>query len=138
MSFAKILCALALAMTPGAPAVAQAQNSPRSNDSMAHSRTKSYSASYSGSILEMSIPAAGSTVQGPVDELILHFNPPARLDEVTVTGPEGAMPMMVTSVGEVQDYSLPLPALGAGAYSVAWRATAQGHAYQGSFAFTVR
>ena len=92
----------------------------------------------SGSILEMSIPAAGSTVKGPVNELMLHFNPPARLDEVSVTGPQGAMPMMITPVGEVQHYSLPLSELGAGAYAVSWRATAQGHEHQGSFTFNVK
>lgn len=91
-----------------------------------------------GSILEMSIPASGSTVKGPVNELMLHFNPAARLDEVTVTGPQGTMPMMITPVGEVQHYSLPLSGLGPGAYTVAWRATSQGREYQDSFGFTVR
>ena len=90
------------------------------------------------SILEMSIPAAGSTVKGPVNELMLHFNPPARLDQVTVTGPEGTMPMMITPVGEVQHYALPLSDLGPGAYTVNWRATAQGTQHRGSFGFTVR
>ena len=51
------------------------------------------------SILISSSPAAGSTVSGPVDELMLHFNPPARLIEVTVNGPQGLMPMMVTAAG---------------------------------------
>ena len=92
----------------------------------------------SGWILQMSVPAAGSTVNGPVNELVLHFSPPARLDEVSVAGPQGAMPMMITAVGEVQHYSLPLPGLGPGGYTVAWRSTAQGHEYQGSFKFTVR
>lgn len=92
----------------------------------------------SGSILEMSIPAAGSTVQPPVNELMLHFNPPARLEEVTVSGPQGTMPMMITPVGEVQHYSLPLSGLGPGPYTVAWRATAGGRTNQGSFGFTVR
>ena len=92
----------------------------------------------SGSILEMSIPAAGSTVKGPVDALMLHFNPPARLDEVTVTGPQGKMPMMITPVGEVQHYSLPLSDLEPGTYTVTWRAKAQGRDDHGSFGFTVR
>jgi methionine-rich copper-binding protein CopC len=91
-----------------------------------------------GSILAGSVPAAGSTVTGPVDELELHFNPPARLGEVTVTGPEGAMPMMVTAAGEVEHYSLPLSGRGAGRYTVDWRASARGVDYRGSFGFEVR
>lgn len=92
----------------------------------------------SQSILAWSTPAAGSTVSGPVNELVLHFSPPARLGEVTVTGPDGAMPMMVTAVGEVEHYSLPLPGLGPGRYAVEWRALAAGAEQQGSFGFTVR
>ena len=83
-------------------------------------------------------PAAGSTVKGPLNQLMLHFNRPARLEEVTISGPDGTMPMMVTPVGEVEHYALPLSGLGPGAYSVAWRATASGREQQGRFGFTVR
>ena len=89
-------------------------------------------------MLERSEPAAGSTVQGPLNELMLHFNRPARLGEVTITGPDGTMPMMIMPVGEVEQYALPLSGLGPGAYSVAWRATASGREQQGRFGFTVR
>lgn len=91
-----------------------------------------------GSILAWSRPAAGSTVSTPVNELVLHFTPPARLGEVTVTGPRGAMPMMVTAVGEVDHYSLPLSGVGPGRYTVDWRATARGVDHRGSFGFEVR
>jgi methionine-rich copper-binding protein CopC len=90
------------------------------------------------SILVSSSPAAGSTISGPVDKLKLRFNPSARLDEVAISGPDGLMPMMVHSVGEVADYSIPLPGLGPGSYTVNWRATAQAKAYQGSVPFTVK
>ena len=90
------------------------------------------------SILAGSTPAPGSTVRGPVEELRLRFNPPARLDEVTVTGSQGTMPMMVHAAGEVADYSLPIAGLEAGSYTVNWRASARGETYRGSFAFTVR
>ena len=89
------------------------------------------------SILSSSTPASGSTVKAPVDELMLHFDPPARLDEVTVTGSGGTMPMMVHAAGETDHYSLPVSGLGAGSYTVNWRATAQGTQYRGSFSFTV-
>lgn len=91
-----------------------------------------------GSILAWTKPAAGSTVSAPVNELVFHFSPPARLGEVTVTGPEGAMPMMVTAVGGVEHYSLPLSGLGPGRYTVEWKATARGVDYNGSFGFEVR
>ena len=95
-------------------------------------------ASSDQSILVASSPAAGSAVSGPVNELMLHFSPPARLHEVTVTGPDGTMPMMVTAVGEVEHYSLPLSGLEAGSYTVDWRASAAGRDHQGRFSFTVR
>lgn len=88
------------------------------------------------SILASSSPAAGSTVRAP-ESLALRFHPPARLDEVKVTGPGGTMPMMVHSVGEVADYDLPVPGLAPGAYSVEWQATAGGNKYNGRFSFTV-
>jgi len=90
------------------------------------------------SILARSNPATNTTVGEPVNQLELWFNPPARLGEVTVTGPDGMMPMMVTAVGDVGHYSLPLPGLGPGKYTVNWKAAAAGTQYQGSFAFTVR
>ena len=90
------------------------------------------------SILAWSRPASGSIVSDPVNELAFHFSPPARLSEITVTGPDGAMPMMVTAVGEVEDYSLPLSGLGPGRYTVAWQARARGVDYSGSFSFEVR
>jgi methionine-rich copper-binding protein CopC len=92
----------------------------------------------STSILASSSPAAGSTVRGPVEALKLHFDPPARLMELKVTGPDGTMPMMVHPVGEVPDYDLPLSDLGPGSYSVEWRATVAGSEYRGSFNFAVR
>lgn len=104
----------------------------------AHSPSLPVVASPTASILASSSPRPGDTLREPVDTLTLHFNPPARLDEVTVTGAAGTMPMMVHSIGEVRDYSLPLPGLAAGAYTVDWRATAAGHEYRGQFSFTVR
>src|SRR4051812_48062564 len=90
------------------------------------------------SILASSDPAAGSTARAPVDDLRLHFDPPARLDEISVKGPEGVMPAMVNAVGEVSDYSIPLSGLGPGTYTVDWQATAKGHEHHGTFTFTVR
>lgn len=90
------------------------------------------------SILAFSKPASGSTVGESVDALVFRFNPPARLDEVTVSGPDGLMPMMVHSLGETSNYSLPLPGLSEGIYTVSWRATSHDRGYRGSFSFTVK
>ena len=90
------------------------------------------------SVLAGATPAPGSTVAAPVDRLVLRFSPPARLVEVTVTGPDGTMPMMVTAVGEVPSYELPLAGLGAGEYRVNWRATVHQQPHEGSFSFTAR
>lgn len=90
------------------------------------------------SILVSSTPAAGATVGAPVNNLELRFNPPARLHEVTVTGPDGLMPTMVTAVGEVATYSIPLSGLGAGSYTVQWRATVRQREHRGTFSFTVQ
>ena len=93
----------------------------------------------STSILASSSPTNGSSVAGPVRRIDLNFNPPARLGEVTVTGPGGMMPMMVSAVGEVAHYELPLSSdLGPGAYRVDWKASIASAPYHGSFAFTVR
>ncbi|MDQ3139667.1 MAG: copper resistance protein CopC [Pseudomonadota bacterium] len=91
------------------------------------------------SILASSRPAEGATVRGPLNSLELTFTRPAALAEVTITGSDGTtMPTMVTPVGEVTHYSLPLPGLEAGRYSVVWRARARGVEYRGDFAFTVQ
>lgn len=95
-------------------------------------------ATQAGSMLHSSSPAAGATVQGPLNSLVLHFQPPARLDELLVDGPDGTMPMMISAAGDQADYTIPLPALGPGAYTVSWRATSAGEEQRGSFAFTVK
>lgn len=121
--------------TAEAPAVARNTAAEASNTAAADPPAQRTA---EGSILAWSRPAAGSTVSAPVNELVFHFSPPARLGEVTVTGPEGAMPMMVTAAGEAEHYSLPLSAAGPGRYTVAWKATARGVDYNGSFGFEVR
>lgn len=89
------------------------------------------------SILVKSSPAAGSIASREVEDLVLHFRPAARLDEVIVSGPQGSMPMMVSSAGETEHYSLPLSGIGPGSYTVSWRATSQGREHRGSFQFKV-
>jgi methionine-rich copper-binding protein CopC len=89
------------------------------------------------SILVTSSPAAGAVLKNAPESLKLHFNPPARLNEVTVTGPQGSMPMMVEAVGEVGDYDLPLSGMSPGSYTVEWTAISGGKQYSGQFHFKV-
>lgn len=95
-------------------------------------------ATTSAPVLAGSTPANGAVVSGPLNNLELHFDPPARLAEVTIAGPDGLMPMMVTAAGENAHYSLPLAGLGPGSYTVDWRATVGTREERGTFAFTVR
>ena len=88
--------------------------------------------------LVSSIPKSGATVDGPVDELRLRFSKPARLLEVTISGPDGDMPTMVDSAEETYEYSIPLPDLGAGKYEACWRALAAGEESSGRLTFSVR
>lgn len=89
------------------------------------------------SILARSSPAAGAVLTRAPDSLKLHFDPPARLDEVTVTGPKGSMPMMVEAVGEVADYDLPLSGMSPGSYTVEWKAISGANQYSGQFGFKI-
>lgn len=90
------------------------------------------------SILAAAAPTPGSTVHGPVDELKLRFASPVRLDEVTVSGPDGVMPSMIHAAGEARDYAIPISASAAGPYVVSWRAADRGRTHRGSFSFTIK
>jgi methionine-rich copper-binding protein CopC len=91
-----------------------------------------------GAMLVRSVPAEGATVRAP-QSLSLTFFEPVRLAEVTITGPSGEMPMMVTAAGEQRSYSIPLPELEPGRHEVRWRALAQGGvSHEGRLNFTVR
>ena len=90
------------------------------------------------SILKTSYPANGATIATDVQELRLHFSPPARLIEVNVEGPSGSMPMMISPAGEAADYSLPLSGVGPGQYTVSWRATVGDAERSGTLTFRVK
>ncbi len=85
-----------------------------------------------------SSPRAGSTVEGPVNQLVLDFDQPVALGEVLVKGPDGVMPIMVGSAGAQKHFAIPVSGLMAGAYEVSWRANLDGLAKRGNFAFTVK
>ena len=89
-------------------------------------------------LLARSTPADGATVAAPVNNLQLKFARPVRLIEVTLDGPDGLSPMMITALAETTDYQIPLPGLTRGKYRVNWRASAAGRSYDGVLNFTVR
>jgi copper resistance protein C len=87
--------------------------------------------------LARSVPADGATVRAP-QTLSLTFREPVRLAEVTITGPSGEMPMMVTAAGEQTSYTLPLVDLEAGTHELRWRALRRdGAPIEGRLSFTV-
>ncbi|MGH6658191.1 MAG: copper resistance CopC family protein [Sphingomicrobium sp.] len=83
-------------------------------------------------------PAAGSSVQGPLNQVTLDFSAPVALTEVLITGPDGIMPMMLSPAGVQARYSVPVPGLQEGRYTLAWKATLDGQPKSGSFAFTIK
>lgn len=90
-------------------------------------------------LLARSSPADGAVLSRSPEKLVLIFARPARLHEVTVSGADGSqIPMMVTAVGEVERFSLPLPQLGKGSYTAGWRASSGDSPFEGSIRFTIR
>ena len=89
-------------------------------------------------VLARSSPADGATAPAPVNALQLWFAKPARLIEVTLDGPDGQTPMMITALAETTYYEIPLPGLTGGKYRVNWRASASGQSHGGVLEFTVR
>ena len=91
------------------------------------------------SILQRSTPADGARVAGPLQQVELWFTPPARLVELIVTGADGfMMPTMVTAVEPAEHYRVPLSGLSQGAYTVSWRAVADGRSHEGEFSFEIK
>lgn len=91
--------------------------------------------------LESTAPAAGSTSDGPVDEVALRFTLPVTSlgDGIVVDGPAGTVVADVASAeGGLVLVATPAEPLAAGDYTVTWTAAAQdGHPLEGSFGFTV-
>jgi methionine-rich copper-binding protein CopC len=89
--------------------------------------------------LVSSVPASETAVQMPPQELVLHFSEAVRLTAVNVAlDGEQTQPLDRLPVEMRKDFSVELPTLQAGYYSVTWRAVASdSHVMTGTFAFTV-
>jgi methionine-rich copper-binding protein CopC len=89
--------------------------------------------------LSSSAPADQAVLESPPKELALHFTESVRLTTVTVAR-DGAAPQRIDSLpaAAMKDFSLVLPSLASGRYSVSWRAlAADSHVMTGSFTFSV-
>lgn len=88
---------------------------------------------------EKTTPADESTVDA-VEVIELRFDDPMRVTAITVAGPEGEVGIeRETGMDAVTEFkAAPTTDLGAGAYTVEWRALSpDGHPMQGSFNFNV-
>jgi len=106
---------------------------------MPGNETQRARASDSASLLEASIPADGARLTASPENLVLSFRTPVRLQEVTVLGSDGqTVPMMITAAGLSRSFSIPMPDLGPGSYSVRWRALDErGSSQEGNLGFVI-
>lgn len=88
----------------------------------------------------VSVPADDAVLAQAPANVSLTFDHAVTLTQVQVHGPgETNIPVNFTAATAAStNYSIPLPALSAGAYEVHWRATGDGHTMEGSFHFTVQ
>lgn len=95
-------------------------------------------------VLDRSIPSAGSELLIVPSQIEMWFTEPiepaysgARL--LDTTGTEISTPPTITDPNDPYRLTLPLPTLAPGVYTVAWHnlSSADGHQWQGAFAFTV-
>jgi copper transport protein len=89
--------------------------------------------------LKESAPADESALETPPKEVMLHFSAAVRLTALTVTKrDEAAVDLSPLPTGSTERFTVSVPDLAAGAYTVDWRALAgDGHVLRGAFTFTV-
>lgn len=87
-----------------------------------------------------SVPADDAVLAAAPSALSLTFEQAVVLTQVQLHGPgHTAIPVTFTAPGTAMaSYSIPLPALGSGAYEVHWNATGDGHAMEGTLHFTIQ
>jgi methionine-rich copper-binding protein CopC len=86
------------------------------------------------------VPPADAQLQAAPTSLTLNFNENVRLAVVTLTSGGKNIPITVDRTAPAaQQVSVPLPALNAGTYQVAWSAlsTDDGHVTKGTFSFVI-
>lgn len=115
----RFVLAIALAFAPAMPAFAQEH---RENAEV------------------VSVPADDAVLAAAPSNLSLTFEHAVVLTQVQLHGPgETSIPVTFTAQSAAQaSYSIPLPALAAGAYEVHWNAIGDGQAMEGNLHFTVQ
>ena len=88
----------------------------------------------------VSVPADDAVLDAAPRALSLTFEHAVSLTRVQLHGPgHTAIPVTFTPPATATaTYSIPLPALSAGAYEVHWNGAGDGHAMEGTLHFTVR
>jgi methionine-rich copper-binding protein CopC len=87
-----------------------------------------------------SSPAANASVNEAPKTLTLKFNEPAQLAVLKLVSDGKEIPVAVDkSAAPSQSFTLPLPGLAPGKYTVQWTAIAadDGHVTKGAFAFSI-
>ncbi len=95
---------------------------------------------HGGSAAVVSVPADDAVLAAAPSALSLTFEHAVVLTEVQLHGPgPTAIPIAFTPpASATATYSIPLPALSAGAYEVHWSGTGDGHAMEGTLHFTIQ
>lgn len=90
--------------------------------------------------LHGSTPANRSTVSQAPDHLLLQFNEPVRLTALNLQAGGGTRSKLgPLPAAARKEFSIPLPALAPGAYTVRWRvASDDGHIMSDTLTFTIR
>ncbi len=101
-------------------------------------RLESSTSRQAGELLTRSTPAHGQILRRSPGELSLTFREPVRLAEVTISGDDQLIPIMLAPAGAQKRFRIPLPELDRGSYTVAWRAGVGAESRQGSFRFQIR
>ena len=90
--------------------------------------------------LQSSSPAANAVLSEAPKTLTLKFNEAAQLAVLKLVGDGKEIPLAVDkSAAANESFSLPLPGLAPGRYTVQWTAVAadDGHVTKGTFAFSI-
>lgn len=92
------------------------------------------------SLLETTLPAHEAALTDAPTEIVMNFTSGIRLTRVSMThGDETRVDLNLSEFRDfISDYVISLEPMGIGAYLVEWRGLGDdGHALNGSFAFTV-
>lgn len=96
-------------------------------------------AAFAHTELSESTPADKAALEQAPHDIVLRFSEAVRLTALSITKQGGkAVQLSPLPAGNMERFSVAVPSVDTGAYTVEWRALGDdGHAVHGSFAFTV-